>query len=109
MQIFFPKRVVEILKKWAPPHQVTFKCPPPPGFIFSKKHQQKNRLLLDTENLKARIISFRNLESQYIHAQNRDLLTTVQQTITKRQRSYFNNLADIKTIISSYSLELFKQ
>ena len=30
-----------------------------------KKHQQKNRLLLDTESLKARIISFRNLESQY--------------------------------------------
>ena len=25
---FFPKRVVEILKKWAPPRQVTFKCPP---------------------------------------------------------------------------------
>ena len=27
---FFPKRVVEILKKWGPPRQVTFKCPPPP-------------------------------------------------------------------------------
>ena len=27
MQIF-PKRVVEILKKWAPPRHVTFKCPP---------------------------------------------------------------------------------
>ena len=27
MQIF-PKRVAEILKKWAPPRQVTFKCPP---------------------------------------------------------------------------------
>ena len=26
---FLPKRVVEILKKWAPPRQVTFKCPPP--------------------------------------------------------------------------------
>ena len=29
MQIF-PKRVVGILKKWALPHQVTFKCPLPP-------------------------------------------------------------------------------
>ena len=28
-KIFFLKQVVEILKKWAPPHQVTFKCPPP--------------------------------------------------------------------------------
>ena len=28
---FFPKRAVEILKKWTPPRQVTFKCPPPPG------------------------------------------------------------------------------
>ena len=25
----FPKRVVVTLKKWAPPRQVTFKCPPP--------------------------------------------------------------------------------
>ena len=25
---FFPKRVVEIVKKWAPSRQVTFKCPP---------------------------------------------------------------------------------
>ena len=31
MQIF-PERVVKILKKWAPPCQVTFKCSPPgPG------------------------------------------------------------------------------
>ena len=28
MQIFFPKRLVETLKKWSPPRQVTFKCPP---------------------------------------------------------------------------------
>ena len=27
---FFPKRVVETLKKWTPPRQVKFKCPPPP-------------------------------------------------------------------------------
>ena len=27
---FFPKRVVETLQKWAPPSQVTFKCPPSP-------------------------------------------------------------------------------
>ena len=26
--IFFPEWVVETLKKWAPPRQVTFKCPP---------------------------------------------------------------------------------
>ena len=48
-----------------------------------------------------------------MYAQNRDPLPTVQpgvqQTMAKRERSYFNNLADIKTIISSYSLELFKQ
>ena len=25
---FFPEWVVETLKKWAPPRQVTFKCPP---------------------------------------------------------------------------------
>ena len=25
---YFPKRAVETLKKWAPPRQVTFKCPP---------------------------------------------------------------------------------
>ena len=31
---YSPKRVVEILKKWAPPHQVAFKCPPPgPKFL----------------------------------------------------------------------------
>ena len=28
---FFPEWVVETLKKWAPPRQVTFKCPPPGG------------------------------------------------------------------------------
>ena len=28
---FFPKRAVEILKKWALPRQVTFKCLPPGG------------------------------------------------------------------------------
>ena len=28
---FFPERVVEVLKKWAPPRQVTFKCRPPPS------------------------------------------------------------------------------
>ena len=49
--------------------------------------------------VKSPIISFRNLESQYIHAQKRDSLTMVQQTIAKRERSYFNNLADIETII----------
>ena len=27
----FPERVVETLKNWAPPRQVTFKCPSPPG------------------------------------------------------------------------------
>ena len=26
---FFPERIVDILKKWSPPFQVTFKCPPP--------------------------------------------------------------------------------
>ena len=31
----FPKRVVEILKKWAPPHQLTLKCPP--GYRCSKR------------------------------------------------------------------------
>ena len=30
MQIFFPNGFVETLKEWAPPHQVTFKCPTPP-------------------------------------------------------------------------------
>ena len=31
---FFPERVVEILKIWAPPRQVTFKCPRP-GFALA--------------------------------------------------------------------------
>ena len=31
IQFFFLERVVEILKNWAPPRQVTFKCLPPPG------------------------------------------------------------------------------
>ena len=32
MQIFL-ERVVEILQKWAPPRQVTFKCLPPGGIL----------------------------------------------------------------------------
>ena len=56
-------------------------------------YQQKNRLLLDTENLKARI-SFRNLESQYTCTKPGS--STVQQTMAKREKLYFNNLADIK-------------
>ena len=50
MQIF-PEWVVEILKKWATPHQVTFKFPPPPGstslsvhsveLVYQKQHVSK--------------------------------------------------------------------
>ena len=36
MQICFSKRVVETLKKWAPPRQVTFMCPPPGSAIPGK-------------------------------------------------------------------------
>ena len=67
------------------------------------KHQQKNRLLLDTENLKAHIITadnkFHKFRKVNKHAQNQDSLTTVQQTMAKRERSYFNNLAVMETII----------
>ena len=31
---FFPEQVVEILKKWAPPRHVTFKCPAPVDIIL---------------------------------------------------------------------------
>ena len=52
---------------------------------------------------------FQGLEPQKTCKKSQNSLTTVQQTVAKRERWYFSNLAGMETIIESYPLEFIKQ
>ena len=58
---FFSKRVVKILKKWAPPRQVTFKCPPrPPGLHVMFNEKQQRNTVSTKKDKRIRFLRIRN-------------------------------------------------